>query len=178
MRAFLGVDTGVPRLDDEAPPRPGAPPHLTIRFLGEVGPDVIAGVVAAMPDAMAMLAPFDLALGGVGAFPSADRPRVVWLGVTDGAAEVRRLATRVGEALAPIGVPPESGEFVPHVTLFRVRTPRDRDRARALLEGATRPPVAPPVRVRALALKESRLSPRGPEHRTVREFPLGGSAPD
>jgi RNA 2',3'-cyclic 3'-phosphodiesterase len=173
VRAFVAVDTGVPLVPGEAPRAASAPSHLTLRFLGEVAPEPLARVIAVLPAAVAPVAPFDLALGGVGAFPSPDRPRVVWVGVTEGAAQVRRLAARVSDALAPIGWPAEPGEFVPHVTLFRVRSPRDRDRARALLGGTALAPAALPVRVRAVALKESRLGPHGAEHRVVREFPLG-----
>jgi RNA 2',3'-cyclic 3'-phosphodiesterase len=173
MRAFLGIDTG--RSPEEAVDP--APPHVTLRFLGEVDPSSIERVVAAMPAAVATVAPFDLGLGGVGAFPSPERPRVVWRAVQEGADEVRRLARSVGDALAPVGWPPEPGEFVPHVTLFRVRSPRDRRRAGDLLEGRVALPAVPVVRVRAVALKESRLGPNGAVHHVVREFALGDPEP-
>jgi RNA 2',3'-cyclic 3'-phosphodiesterase len=174
MRAFLGVDTGA-LADGRTDPSPA---HVTLRFLGEVDPDGIERIVAAMPAAAGSVAPFDLGLGGVGAFPSAAGPRVVWLRVREGEDEVRRLAAGVSDALARIGWPPEPGPFVPHVTLFRVRSPRDRQRALDLLEGRTAPPTAPVVRVRAVALKESRLGPHGAEHRVLREFTLGGAERD
>jgi RNA 2',3'-cyclic 3'-phosphodiesterase len=174
MRAFLGVDTGA---FADGGPDP-SPPHVTLRFLGEVDPDGIERVIAAMPAAVGPIAPFDLGLGGVGAFPSAAAPRVVWLSVREGGEEVRRLAAGVSEALSRIGWPPEPGEFVPHVTLFRVRSPRDRRRALDLLEGRTAPPTAPVVRVRAVALKESRLGAHGAEHHVLREFALAGPVSD
>ena len=169
MRAFLGIDTGpfTPSADDRSPP------HVTLRFLGDVDAERLERVIAAIPAAASSVAPFDLALGGVGAFPSPEHPRVVWLGVQQGAVEVVRLAGQVNDALAPIGWPPEPGAFVPHVTLFRVRSPRDRRRAADLLQGRESLPSPPAVRVRAVALKESRLGPNGAEHRIVREFPLG-----
>jgi RNA 2',3'-cyclic 3'-phosphodiesterase len=173
VRAFLGIDTGR-AVEESADP---APPHVTLRFLGDVDPSGIERVIAAMPAAVAPVAPFDLGLGGVGAFPSAERPRVVWRGVREGAEEVRRLARSASDALAPVGWPPEPGEFVAHVTLFRVRSPRDRRRAADLLEGRVMLPDVPIVRVRAVALKESRLGSNGAEHRVVREFPLVGANP-
>jgi RNA 2',3'-cyclic 3'-phosphodiesterase len=176
VRAFLAIDTGRPRSPGSDPVGGDAPAHLTLRFFGEVGPEVVDRVIAAVPGAAREVEPFDLALGGVGAFPSPDRPRVVWLGITEGNVEVRKLARSVDEHLAAVGLPAGSGEFVPHVTLLRVRTPRDRDRARALLDGAIAVPMAPAVRVAEVLLKASTLTPRGPEHRVVRSFALGAGA--
>jgi RNA 2',3'-cyclic 3'-phosphodiesterase len=170
VRAFLGVDVGA----FEGAPPDASPLHVTLRFLGEVDADGIERVVTAMPAAVAPVAPFDLGLGGVGAFPSAAGPRVVWLSVREGGDELRRLAAGVTEALARVGWPPEPGTFVPHVTLFRVRSPHDRRRALDLLEGRTAPPTARVIRVRSVALKESRLGPHGAQHHVVREFALGG----
>jgi RNA 2',3'-cyclic 3'-phosphodiesterase len=172
VRAFVGIDTG--RSSEEA--ADPAPPHVTLRFLGEIDPTGLDRVLAALPAAVSTVAPFDLGLGDVGAFPSPDRPRVVWRGVREGSEEVRRLARQVSEALAAAGWPPEPGEFVPHVTLFRVRSARDRRRAADLLEGRTTLPPVPVVRVHTVALKESRLGPSGAEHRVLREFPLGVAA--
>jgi RNA 2',3'-cyclic 3'-phosphodiesterase len=173
VRAFLAVETGPPTSTGSARSGDLAPAHLTLRFFGEIGPEVADRVIAAVPSAARAVEPFDLALGGIGAFPSAERPRVVWLGVTEGDAEVRRLAAHLDDALTAVGLPPVPGAFVPHVTLFRVRTPRDRDRARALLDGRVAAPFAPAVRVGEVLLKESTLTPRGPQHRVVRSFALG-----
>jgi RNA 2',3'-cyclic 3'-phosphodiesterase len=174
VRAFLGIDLRGAVAGSEEP----SPPHLTLRFLGEVDPAGLERVIAVIPPAVAPVAPFDLGLGDVGAFPSAERPRVVWRGVREGADEVRRLARDVTGALARVGWPPEPGEFVPHMTLFRVRSPRDRRRAADLLEGRTPLAAVPVIRVRAVALKESRLGTRGAVHRVVREFPLLGPGAD
>ncbi len=116
--------------------------------------------------------PFSVRLEGVGAFPSAARPRVVWMGVTVGRAELSALAREVREALAvEFGV--EREEFVPHLTLFRVRSARDRAAAEELLDGRRPPPSSREVRVDELLLKESLLGPGGAVHRTLAAFPLG-----
>jgi RNA 2',3'-cyclic 3'-phosphodiesterase len=172
MRAFLAIDTGPQPRSDEREGGDRADSHLTLRFFGEIGPEIVRRVIEAVPTATREVAPFDLALGGVGAFPSADRPRVVWLGVTHGDAEVRRLERRLDDALTSIGLPPPDGRFVPHVTLFRVRSPQDRARASALLAGEVPAPILPAVRVAAVALKQSTLSARGARHSVVRAFPL------
>ena len=137
MRAFVAIDVEPDRAPDAAP---CAPAHLTVQFLGDVSPEQLDAILPALREAAAGFPAFDLTLAGVGAFPSADRPRVVWVGATDGADRARALARCVAEALTPLGFPPDAGEFVPHQTLFRVRSPRDRLRATALLGGDGLPP--------------------------------------
>ncbi len=173
MRAFVAV---------EVPPDPSradraAPAHLTLRFLGEVDPGRLPEIEAALRPAAAGQTAFDVRLEGVGAFPSAERPRVVWIGATAGAGELVHLAGAVADALAPV-VPGAGAErFVPHVTLFRVRSRADRARADALLTARIPAPAPREFRVREIALKESRLRPTGAEHRTVARFPLSGAEP-
>ncbi len=118
-------------------------------------------------------------LEGVGAFPSAARPRVLWQGVGAGRDEIVTLAGRVRDALEPaFGVDRE--RFVPHLTLFRVRSDADRLAAEELLSGRRPPPAPRDVVVPALLVKESVLGPGGAVHRTVATLPFerGSSAPD
>ncbi len=168
MRLFVAVDAGSVA--------GAAPAHITLAFLGEVAPERCASIVAALKTAAETAPPFDLELNGVGAFPSAERPRVVWIGATEGRAAVEVLAETVREALASVGFPQDRKRFHPHVTLFRVRSPADRRRARDLLEGALAPPPSHRVRVAEFVLKESELSARGATHRTLAAFPLRGAS--
>lgn len=174
MRAFVAVDVGEEAAAGRA--ERSAPQHLTLRFLGEIDPARVAAISEALEPAVRDVSPFTLTLDGVGAFPSIDRPRVVWIGVTLGADRIRELAARVAQALGNIGFASEREEFVPHLTLLRVRSPRDRQRARAILEGGLPPPPPRSVRVDAIALKESTFGPdHRVSHRTVRTFPLHAS---
>lgn len=177
VRAFVAIEVGVP-LDASRPARPEAPDHLTIRFLGEVPESWLARIAAGVREAVAPLAPFDLTLDGVGAFPDAAHPRVVWVGATFGRDETVALARAVSEALARAGIPDEPEEFVPHATLFRVRSPRDRDRARRLLDGGEPAPIPRVVHVSEVLVKVSELTPQGPVHRTVARAPLTGTSSD
>lgn len=93
--------------------------HLTMRFLGPTPPDRVPDVVAAVDTAVAGLGPIDVRLAGAGAFPSAARPRVVWLGIERGAPELAHLATRLGDELAARGWPRDERPFRPHLTLGR-----------------------------------------------------------
>lgn len=171
MRLFVAIDVG-PSTETRDP----SPTHLTLRFLGEVPPEQLEAVSAAIAESVRESHPYDLVLEGIGAFPSPARPRVVWQGAVTGGPETSEIAARLSAALARIGFPPEREHFVPHVTLFRVRSAALHRRALALLSGEEPPPPARTVSVREVALKESTLTPKGAVHRTLRTFPLGRPA--
>ena len=58
--------------------------HLTLKFLGDVGVEDIPNVCEAVREAAAGAAPFTLQVSGAGAFPNLSRPRVIWLGASEG----------------------------------------------------------------------------------------------
>jgi RNA 2',3'-cyclic 3'-phosphodiesterase len=93
--------------------------HITLRFLGATPDERRPQVAEALARAAAQTERFELGLGGGGAFPNAWRPRVLWVGILDGATELRALAARVGEELAAAGWPIEDKPFAAHLTLAR-----------------------------------------------------------
>ncbi len=171
MRAFVAIEVDE-RTSPEQPTL--APSHLTLRFFGELDDTTLPSVLSALRAAARREVPFDLTLDGIGAFPSRASPRIVWVGVTDGREDVVRLANEISDALVAVGVAPDPPTFVPHVTMFRVRSPSDRHRARGLLDGTVPSPAPRRVRVTEFVLKESFLTPTGAVHRVVDRFPLAG----
>jgi 2'-5' RNA ligase len=142
--------------------------HLTLAFLGETtAPDAVVDAVRRAVDA-AGVAPFDAELGGLGAFPSLDRVRVVWVGVREGAGSLARLAEAVERETVAAGFDASDHEFTPHVTLARVD--RADPRVRDLVEGSD--PDVGRFRVAAVAVVES--TGGDPRYRTVARVPLDG----
>jgi 2'-5' RNA ligase len=135
--------------------------HLTLVFLGNVddahGPAVVDAIGRDV-DA----APFDIVFDRVGAFPPRGAPRVLWAGVTQGAAELVALQREVRQRAAALGIALEERPFHPHLTLGRWRESRPQDRERAL--AAALPDAIARVRVRRATLYESRLSRSGPTY--------------
>jgi 2'-5' RNA ligase len=93
--------------------------HLTLRFLGPTEEDGIPAVAAAVDAVAAATAPFDVAIGGAGAFPSVARPRALWLAVTHGAAELDTAARTLDDRLAEVGWPRDDRPYRAHLTLAR-----------------------------------------------------------
>ena len=144
--------------------------HLTVRFIGEVD----EGQAPRVREALAMpaaVAPFDLALTGLGVFPPSGRPRVLWVGLGAGREQVLALEREVSARLDACGIAGEARPYSPHLTLARVREGsglRSRD---WLADAATHTRVTP---VEAITLFQSRLSPKGPTYIRLLQTPLRG----
>jgi len=95
--------------------------HLTLKFLGDVGTLEIPDVCRAVEDAVAEVPGFTFDVAGVGAFPKIERPRTIWLGVTQGADELAALQKQIEKGLKKLGYPPENRRFSPHLTVGRVK---------------------------------------------------------
>jgi 2'-5' RNA ligase len=144
--------------------------HVTLKFLGELSPDRLGAVRAAVGAAARATAPFAVAAAGLGAFPTPERARVAWVGLEGPA--LGRLAGRVDEALAGAGFPREERAFVPHVTIGRVRSPRGWSRVLA----AMRPHWGAAFgvsRITEVLLYRSDLGPAGARYVPLERLALG-----
>ena len=93
--------------------------HLTLRFLGPTVEEAIPDVAAAVDRAAAAIEPFDVAIGGAGAFPSVARPRALWLGVAAGANELGAAARILDDRLAEVDWSRDDRAYRAHLTLAR-----------------------------------------------------------
>lgn len=96
--------------------------NLTIKFLGDVVDREVPRVCDVIRRCCESIEPFELTMEGAGGFPSADRPRVVWAGITQGGESLIELVTRLEKSLADLGFKPESRDYRPHLPLGRVRS--------------------------------------------------------
>lgn len=145
--------------------------HFTLRFLGRISPAQLTRVRRAAQDAAAETAPFRISLSGVGAFPTTRRPRVVWVGITEGADAMKTLANRLDDALARQRFPKESRPLQPHLTLARIRDPRQADGLEAAAASLGALEVGRQD-VTSIAVVESHLRPSGALYVPVEEVPL------
>jgi 2'-5' RNA ligase len=146
--------------------------HYTLRFIGDVGADGLRRVSEAAASAGAAHAPFDAELGGVGAFPSPKRARVIWLGMTSGAEALIALAKDLEAELHRLGFERAEHPFSAHLTLGRVRNP-GRDWSETLAAAHVSNP--PRFRVDRVLVVESQLSPKGSTYTVRAEGPLKGA---
>ena len=146
---------------------------MTLAFVGQVSDERLVDVLAASAEAASTQDPFAVTLDRAGRFPEGGAPRVVWIGMGEGAMESANVATAVRNALTAREVPFDDKPFRPHVTLARVKPDVDRTSARAIAAAAASLRV-PPLRFMAEAIVpfESVLSPKGPRYTPRAVVPL------
>lgn len=144
--------------------------HITLKFLGEIEERAADDLERAIAAAAAGVAPFDLAVVGLGSFPERGAPRVVWAGVRDNGS-LARLNAGLEHGLALLGFEPERRPFSPHLTIGRAKDPRGAGPLRGPLarEAATQ---FGSCRIEELVLMRSELSPAGPTYTPLRHHRL------
>jgi 2'-5' RNA ligase len=148
--------------------------HLTLVFLGErpaVQVEAIAGVLDTVGQEQA---PFSLHVGGNGCFPSVDRPRVLWTGLSGDVQSLIALRRAIANALAAAKVIEVDERFSPHLTIGRLRDgTSSAGRADAGRRWMNLPPLpAAFIPVEEIHLMHSVLTPGGPHYTTLRSIAL------
>ena len=133
--------------------------HLTLKFLGDIHPEASNDVSEALQRVAERHPPFSIAFGGIGAFPNLARPRVIWLGIKQGASSVSRLAKAVNLELTNLGFSTDN-RFHPHLTLARLRTATNLEPLKNILRKYDTI-VGGSMRVNEIALMQSQLHRNG-----------------
>jgi 2'-5' RNA ligase len=148
--------------------------HLTLKFLGEVSPANLELLAQALAAEAGQHAAFSLAVGGLGAFPSQRRPRVIWIGI-EAPAALPALQRGIEAAAARLGYAPEARPFSQHLTIGRVdqNAPAAAiQQIRAALE-QTRVGALGAVAVDAVQIFKSDLRPGGAVYTHLYSAPFG-----
>jgi len=146
--------------------------HLTFVFLGEVPSSRLEPIAEALARKDALpLGPFRLEARGIGTFPPAGRPRVIWAGLEGDLVAAGRLKSALDAALEPLGFRSEDRGFKPHLTIGRVSEGRGGGDWRPLLQPLTAEAFGS-FEVAACVLFESRLFPEGAQYSALKQFSL------
>ncbi len=144
--------------------------HVTMKFLGEVPEDRIGAIAEALKKAAIGTGQFDIRVKGIGVFPNLRYIRVVWAGVAEGRDEVIGLHQKIDQELQPLGFRMDR-DFVPHLTIARVKTAKQKERLAAFVKEMTDAEFGV-TRAQAVELKQSTLTPKGPIYSTLARIEL------
>lgn len=145
--------------------------HLTLKFFGE-RPDTDVPELAAAALAIAHRhRMMELALAGVGAFPSLRAPRVVWMGVGDNP-RLELVQHDVERTFHELGYEIEGRVFRPHVTLARTRPGAAPEQAATIAAAARLIDFHWDMPVTTLDLMQSTIGRDRPRYAVLHAAPL------
>lgn len=148
--------------------------HLTLLFLGEVDERDLLDVCRAVSEVTAQLPAFTMSVEGTGCFPNLRRPRVLWVGLKQGAREIALLHDALEKPLLKLGCyRREVREYTPHITLGRIKTEEPTTRlAASLTKHQTW--SAGESAVNEVQVMSSELKPAGPVYAVLSRAKLLG----
>ena len=140
--------------------------HFTLRFLGDTDGATRDRLIDELRNAD-LGSRFSISFEGLGAFPRANRARILWLGVDDGEGRLVSVAESVESAARRAGLPAEERPFKPHLTLSRIEPTRS---VAGVL--SSQPPIRVNMPVTAVALVRSQLGKGPAQYQTIEKFDL------
>jgi len=140
--------------------------HFTLKFLGEMPEEQIPELHTALQKIP--FAPFSISTGQTGFFPDQSKPRIIWIGLNQGADKFCTNAAAVDMALAELGFEKNQKPCHAHLTLGRVKKQAKDDWA-ALAEkiNLIELPAAP---IKSFTLYRSTLTPEGPIYSAIHKY--------
>ena len=99
--------------------------HLTLKFIGDLSPGSVSKVTENLEKSAVKRSRFEITVGGLGCFPNWNKPRVVWVGISEDSGELASLQKEIDLALEPLEIMPETRPYHAHLTVGRVKTPGD-----------------------------------------------------
>ena len=184
IRAFVALDLDPASLDlvlrVTAALQASAPPgghlrwtspeqlHVTVKFLGSVSAAVLGAIEAEVRAFGGREPALRVTLRSIRGFSSLTRATVLVGALEEESGALASLARRFEERAVALGAPAETRAYRPHLTLARLRAPRN---LRPWIDGLPFSPLA--LRLASLALYRSDLGPSGAKYTPLVRVALG-----
>jgi 2'-5' RNA ligase len=150
--------------------------HVTLRFFAAVEPHLIPEIRTIAAKAASQQIRGELALTGLGVFPHAQRPNVIWAGLEGaGVKSLIAFAEEIEGPLEKIGFVGADRPFTPHLTLARVKA-RPPEEFHELLARHPKT-VFGTAPVEKIELIRSEPGPEGSRYTVLGSCPLAERAP-
>jgi 2'-5' RNA ligase len=149
--------------------------HITLKFLGDVPADQVEALKNSLVSICAGSSALQITARGIGFFPNARKPRVIWAGAHDDRGGLTELHRRIDEALRSFAPCERAEKFTGHITLGRFKPghhaviPKMVEQAEAFRERHFGDWPATEVE-----LVRSELTSAGAEHVAIATYTLAG----
>ncbi|MBI4981658.1 MAG: RNA 2',3'-cyclic phosphodiesterase [Candidatus Omnitrophica bacterium] len=147
--------------------------HLTLKFLGERDEKKVNSCIEVLSKVANNHNPFTISFSSLGAFPNTTSPRVIWIGISKGETQIKKIAQELEEEIFHAGIPKETREFSSHITLGRTRSSINLNKLSEILKTLGNNSAGNlEVVVKKLTLFKSTLRPKGPLYEIYKEANL------
>lgn len=145
--------------------------HVTLKFLGDCEDTKVSALLEVLRSSVCHQPRFDIQFHDLGCFPPAGLPQVLWLGISQGEAEIRSLAEAVKGACKAAGFPEETRPFNAHLTLGRIKESGRSGELRSYLKTLAMDPIGP-CAIHSISLMQSHLTAAGPTYQSLETIRL------
>lgn len=146
--------------------------HLTLKFVGDTPDEDIPKIIEACKKVAAKHQPFTMDFNRTGFFGSNHSPRVLWLGMKDEPQALYDLESDVLDAFDELGYLRDRQNFVPHLTVCRIKRLVDKSFFQQLCQGIEQKTYLH-ADVHEIVYLQSFLQPTGAYYKTLKRIPLG-----
>lgn len=145
--------------------------HFCLKFIGEAEEEAVPEIKNIIKEVSEKFEEFSLSIEGIGSFPSDIFINTIWAGAIEGKEILRAIAEMLDFELSKLGFEKESREFIPHLTLYRVKKIDNKEK---LINNLAKMKTTKfgTMTVKSIKLIKSELTPEGPKYETVYESEL------
>lgn len=145
--------------------------HLTLRFIGDTDGQTMQRLEKGL-DAI-QYSPFEVSLESTGAFPTTEKPKILWIGV-EKQPELMKLQSEIEKTCQTAGLEADNRAYTPHVTLGRAKRKADRHELREFIRRYENE-ISGSFQASEFVLYNSTLTPQGAKHEDVKRYPLSSA---
>lgn len=142
--------------------------HITLKFLGDTDKSRVKGILPLLTEVAEAVKVYKITTGKLGAFPSKEDPKVVWIGLSAGIVETIDLSKNIDQALFKAAFKREEKPFNPHITIGRVKGGVNHNKLAATLSTTIIPPIE--QQITGFTLVKSELRPEGVAYKEIETF--------
>ena len=144
--------------------------HITLRFLGDTDMEKIPIIIEKLREASLNISSFEFNIQRLGVFPNINRPRVIWLGLSD-SIKLLSLHNNINDLVKELDFKHDKHKFRPHITLGRIKFLKNRKNLNKQIKDYSNQTFQNIV-VNEFYLYESILPPLEKEYKIIEEFKL------
>jgi 2'-5' RNA ligase len=144
--------------------------HITLKFLGETPEYYIKSIDRIIKQTLNNIRTFRIELNGCDFF-GRKSPQTIWIGLQQ-TEKLKSLQNELNESLQELGFASETKNFVPHLTIGRVKKPRTTNFEFIKVIEKTSGKINEPFDIKQANLIQSKLKSSGPEYKTLKTYIL------